>query len=92
MEDLTAVNDFFITKSKALGKTGNTFMQAAQASFRFLKEDPNFKGNEWLDVSIEDNAASYTTEVEMEDGTKEKWIIFFKNETHNSPTETEPFG
>ena len=44
MEDLTAVNDFFITKSKALGKTGNTFMQAAQASFRFLKEDPNFKG------------------------------------------------
>jgi len=67
-------------------------MELATASFRFLKDDPDFKGSDFIDVSIEDNAASYKTIVEMEDGTKEEWIIMFKNETHNSPTEVEPFG
>ena len=67
-------------------------MEAATASARFLKDDPEFKGTEFLDISEEDNAASYKTQIELEDGTTEDWIIMFKNETHNSPTEAEPFG
>lgn len=44
-----------------------------------------------LDVSEEINACSIEAEVDV-DGTKEKWLIMFKNETHNHPTEIEPFG
>lgn len=92
VKEVEAVNDFFKAKSQELWKDWNTFMEIAQASFRFLKNNPEFKWKDFLDVSIEDNAASYKTEVEMEDWTKETWIIMFKNETHNSPTEVEPFG
>ena len=45
-----------------------------------------------LDESEEINACSIETEVTMEDGRKETWLIMFKNETHNHPTEIEPFG
>ncbi|MCL2350183.1 MAG: AIR synthase-related protein, partial [Defluviitaleaceae bacterium] len=44
-----------------------------------------------LDVSEEINAASVEVEVEV-DGGKETWLLMFKNETHNHPTEIEPFG
>ena len=66
-------------------------MEIAQASFRFLKHNPYFKGRHFIDVSIENNAASYKTKITLENGKKEDWIIMFKNETHNSPTESEPF-
>lgn len=41
--------------------------------------------------SDEVNAASIEIEVDV-DGNKEKWFLMFKNETHNHPTEIEPFG
>ncbi|MFW6238071.1 MAG: phosphoribosylformylglycinamidine synthase, partial [Halanaerobiales bacterium] len=44
-----------------------------------------------LDESEEVNASSIEVEVER-DGEKEKWLVMFKNETHNHPTEIEPFG
>ena len=44
-----------------------------------------------LDESEEINACSINAEVEI-DGKKEPWLIQFKNETHNHPTEIEPFG
>jgi phosphoribosylformylglycinamidine synthase len=44
-----------------------------------------------LDASDEINACSIETEVEV-NGEKEKWLVMFKNETHNHPTEIEPFG
>ncbi|MDD4316256.1 MAG: phosphoribosylformylglycinamidine synthase, partial [Clostridia bacterium] len=44
-----------------------------------------------LDVSDEINACSVEVDVDN-DGAKEKWLIMFKNETHNHPTEIEPFG
>ncbi len=44
-----------------------------------------------LDESEEINACSINAEVEI-DGRKEPWLIQFKNETHNHPTEIEPFG
>ena len=44
-----------------------------------------------LDESEEINACSINVDVEI-DGKKEPWIVQFKNETHNHPTEIEPFG
>lgn len=44
-----------------------------------------------LDVSDEINACSVEVDVDN-DGVGEKWLIMFKNETHNHPTEIEPFG
>ena len=44
-----------------------------------------------LDVSDEINACSVEVDVDN-DGKIEKWLIMFKNETHNHPTEIEPFG
>ncbi len=45
-----------------------------------------------LDESEEINACSIEVEVEMTDGTCEDYLVMFKNETHNHPTEIEPFG
>jgi phosphoribosylformylglycinamidine synthase len=44
-----------------------------------------------LDESDEINACSIEVPVEI-DGRVEKWLVQFKNETHNHPTEIEPFG
>ncbi|MCR5418964.1 MAG: phosphoribosylformylglycinamidine synthase [Lachnospiraceae bacterium] len=44
-----------------------------------------------MEKSDEINACSIVVPVEM-DGKTEEWLIFFKNETHNHPTEIEPFG
>ena len=44
-----------------------------------------------LEVSDENNACSVYVDVEV-DGRSEKWLLQFKNETHNHPTEIEPFG
>ena len=44
-----------------------------------------------LDVSEEINACSIKIDVDV-DGKTEPWLLMFKNETHNHPTEIEPFG
>ncbi len=44
-----------------------------------------------LDESEEINACTVKIDVKTEEGT-EKWLLLFKNETHNHPTEIEPFG
>ena len=44
-----------------------------------------------MEESDEINACSIVVPVEI-DGRTEEWLIFFKNETHNHPTEIEPFG
>jgi len=44
-----------------------------------------------LDVSDEINACTIVVPVEI-DGKEEEWLVSFKNETHNHPTEIEPFG
>ncbi|QGG47229.1 phosphoribosylformylglycinamidine synthase [Heliorestis convoluta] len=44
-----------------------------------------------LDVSDEINACSIVVPVDV-DGQTEDWLVMFKNETHNHPTEIEPFG
>lgn len=45
-----------------------------------------------LELSAEINACSVRVRAEFEDGTEEPWLLMFKNETHNHPTEIEPFG
>lgn len=44
-----------------------------------------------MDVSDEINACSIVVEADI-NGEKEDWLVMFKNETHNHPTEIEPFG
>ena len=44
-----------------------------------------------LDESDEINACTVKIDIEV-DGRKEPWLLLFKNETHNHPTEIEPFG
>lgn len=44
-----------------------------------------------MEVSEENNACSIFVDVDV-DGKMQKWLLQFKNETHNHPTEIEPFG
>jgi phosphoribosylformylglycinamidine synthase len=44
-----------------------------------------------LDLSDEINACSIDVDVDV-DGKNQEWLVMFKNETHNHPTEIEPFG
>ena len=44
-----------------------------------------------LDESEEINACSIVAQVDV-DGRNQEWLVMFKNETHNHPTEIEPFG
>ncbi len=65
-----------------------TLMDIATINARYEKANDNL--NE-LEVSEEVNAASIYIDVDV-NGIKEKWLLMFKNETHNHPTEIEPFG
>lgn len=44
-----------------------------------------------IDISEEINACSIVVPIDV-DGVEEEWLLQFKNETHNHPTEVEPFG
>ena len=63
-------------------------MDLALAAMRQLKLDGKLND---LEESDEINACSITVNVNI-DGKDEEWLINFKNETHNHPTEIEPFG
>jgi phosphoribosylformylglycinamidine synthase len=45
-----------------------------------------------VDESKEINACTVKVQAEFSDGSAEPWLLLFKNETHNHPTEIEPFG
>ncbi|MBK5252507.1 MAG: phosphoribosylformylglycinamidine synthase [Peptostreptococcaceae bacterium] len=63
-------------------------MDIATMGMRLMKK----KGLlEDLEESEEINACSIRAEIEV-DGKPEEWLVMFKNETHNHPTEIEPFG
>ena len=75
---------------KELGRDAKpiTLMDMATMAMRKLKADGKIPA---LDESEEINACSVKIKVETNNGT-EDWILMFKNETHNHPTEIEPFG
>ncbi|SEA03244.1 phosphoribosylformylglycinamidine synthase [Lachnospiraceae bacterium NK3A20] len=67
-------------------------MDMALIGMRKLKADGKLTDKE---DSHEDNACTVIVPIEVDYGNgpvKEDWLIFFKNETHNHPTEIEPFG
>lgn len=67
-------------------------MDLALMAMRKLKRDGKLED---MEESDEINACSVVVPVEMDYGDHretEEWLVFFKNETHNHPTEIEPFG
>ena len=86
---LQSAYDEYIAVRKELGRTKPIcLMDLATVAVKYLKT----KGLlEKLDESEEINACTVKIEIEV-DGVKEPWLLLFKNETHNHPTEIEPFG
>ncbi len=83
-----AYNDYLAVR-KELGRTKPVcLMDIATVAVRWLKAHGMLPK---LDESEEINACTVKIEVEA-DGKKEPWLLLFKNETHNHPTEIEPFG
>jgi phosphoribosylformylglycinamidine synthase len=85
----TIFNDY-IEKRKFLGRELKTIslMDLATVCGRYFHKTGNLEN---LVVSDEINACTIQIEAEY-DGKKEPWYLLFKNETHNHPTEIEPFG
>ena len=73
-----------------LGRTGKPvcLMDMATIGARYLKKKGLLDDQE---ESEENNACSIFINVDV-DGEPQKWLLQFKNETHNHPTEIEPFG
>lgn len=63
-------------------------MDMALLAMRKLRKEGKLED---LEVSDEINACSIIVEVDV-DHVKQEWLVMFKNETHNHPTEIEPFG
>ena len=83
-----AYNEYINTR-KALGRTKPVcLMDIATIAVRHLKANGKLPK---LDESEEINACTVKIKVET-DGKQEDWLLLFKNETHNHPTEIEPFG
>jgi len=79
----------YINTRKALGRTNPIcLMDVATLAVRHLKKAGKL---DKLDESEEINACTVKINVEV-DGVSEPWLLLFKNETHNHPTEIEPFG
>ena len=79
----------YLEVRKNLGRTKPIcLMDLATIAVRQLKKDGKLQK---LDESEEINACTVKIDVEV-DGVTEKWLLLFKNETHNHPTEIEPFG
>ena len=83
-----AYNDYLAIR-RELGRTKPVcLMDIATVAVKYLK----LKGHlEKLDESEEINACTVKIKVNA-DGKDEDWLLLFKNETHNHPTEIEPFG
>ena len=69
-------------------KRESTLMDIAVIGMKALRAERKLKD---LDESEEINACSIRIKVDV-DGKDEDWLLMFKNETHNHPTEIEPFG
>ena len=71
------------------GKEHNIcLMDLATVAMKLLKKEGYLDDQE---ISEENNACSIVVKVNTENG-PEDWLVMFKNETHNHPTEIEPFG
>lgn len=79
----------YIRLRKDLGRTKPvTLMDIGTIAAKYLKKAGKL---DKLDESEEINACTVKIKVNV-DGREEDWLLLFKNETHNHPTEIEPFG
>ncbi|MBQ4000040.1 MAG: phosphoribosylformylglycinamidine synthase, partial [Oscillospiraceae bacterium] len=79
----------YLSTRRDLGRTKPIcLMDIATLAVRYLKAEGKL---EKLDESEEINACTVKMTVDV-DGNPEPWLLLFKNETHNHPTEIEPFG
>ena len=89
-ETLENIFNDYLEKRKFLGREAKpiSLMDLATVCARYFHKTGKLDN---LVVSDEINACTIEIEAEF-DGKKEPWYLLFKNETHNHPTEIEPFG
>lgn len=89
-KQLQATYDKYLAMRDELGRGDKpqTLMDMATIFGRYERANGRLDD---MEVSDEINACSVEIEVDV-DGVKEPWLLMFKNETHNHPTEIEPFG
>ena len=89
-ETLDKIFADYLEKRKFLGREAKpiSLMDLATVCARYFHKTGKLEN---LVVSDEINACTIEIEAEF-DGKKEPWYLLFKNETHNHPTEIEPFG
>ena len=79
----------YLAAREAMGRTKPVnLMDIATLATKVLRREGKLDG---LDESEEINACTVKIKVTV-DGKEEPWLLLFKNETHNHPTEIEPFG
>ncbi|MDR2369898.1 MAG: phosphoribosylformylglycinamidine synthase, partial [Treponema sp.] len=86
-----ALARYMEARREAYGADGPpvSLMDMALVGFKVLKK----RGRaESVDQSAEINACTIKINAQFDGGTPEPWLLLFKNETHNHPTEIEPFG
>ncbi len=94
-EEIDGTLSLYMKIRKDLGREnkGLNLMDMATVGARYLKSKGLLDD---MEVSEENNACSIYVDVDIVDDegemTTEKWLLQFKNETHNHPTEIEPFG
>jgi len=86
----TAYEEYLASRNYVYGAIAKDIclMDIAVMGMKELKKRGLLKD---LDESDEINACSIVVNVDV-DGVTEEWLVMFKNETHNHPTEIEPFG
>lgn len=89
-EEIDGTLNLYQKMRKELGREnkGLNLMDMATIGGRYLRKAGLLDD---MEVSEENNACSIYVDVDV-DGKLEKWLLMFKNETHNHPTEIEPFG
>ena len=89
-KQLQATYDKYLAMREKLGRSEKpqTLMDMATIFGRYERVNGRLDD---MEVSDEINACSVEIEVDVDD-VKEPWLLMFKNETHNHPTEIEPFG
>ncbi len=89
-ETLEKIFNDYLEKRKFLGREAKpiSLMDLATVCSKYFHKTGKLEN---LVISDEINACTIEIEAEF-DGKKEPWYLLFKNETHNHPTEIEPFG
>lgn len=89
-KELNEAYDLYLKMRKDLERENKPIclMDMATIAAKYLRKHGHLDD---LEVSDENNACSIYVNVDV-NNKEEKWLLMFKNETHNHPTEIEPFG